>query len=152
MKRILTIIVTLVCVFAAYSQNTVYIWKDNTLSVQAADSITIDRSHGGYVDLGLSVLWSIGDQGSYLWSDAHRLVYPNSDGIHFPRIREFEELERLCSWSSDGLTLTGLNGNSIKYSMVDQYWTASQSYWYNRSNHVVKDYWKVYAKVKTVMR
>ena len=150
MKRILTIIVTLVCVFAAYSQNTVYIWKDNTLSVQAADSITIDRDHGSYVDLGLSVLWSIGDQGSYLYHDAQRVVFPNSDGIRFPRTHEFEELERLCSWSSDGLI--GLYGNSIKYSRLDRYWTNLTSYWYNGSSHVVMDLWKGYAKVKPVMR
>ncbi len=90
MKRILTLIVTLVCVFAAYSQNTVYIWKDNTLSVQAADSLTIDRSTSELVDLGLSVLWwDNWLRGRYSYFDASRLLDYH---YRFPTKMEFREL------------------------------------------------------------
>lgn len=114
MKRMLTIIVTLVCVFAAYSQNTVYIWKDNTLSVQAADSIAFYADN--VVDLGLSVCWE---------SDDFYLNYLSGwmssvpDG-RLPTDKEFKELFSRCSKElidipgyNDRIKFIGPNGNII---------------------------------------
>ncbi len=121
MKRILTLIVTLVCVFAAYSQNTVYIWKGNTLSVQAADSLTIDRSHGDYVDLGLSVLWAKYDIEKWKYSNGNCLL-SRSDlydirekGYVLPTPENFDELYRQCAnlIGTDSFTIVGKNGNAI---------------------------------------
>lgn len=97
MKRILTLIVTLVCVFSAYSQNTVYIWKDNTLSVQAADSIAFYADN--VVDLGLSVCWESDDaRNGYNidWDEADAIASVSEGRL--PTKKEFEELFSRCSW------------------------------------------------------
>ncbi len=116
MKRILTLIVTLVCVFAAYSQNTVYVWKGNTLSVQAADSLTIDRSTVGFVDLGLSVMWCEKNmRGRYSYFDASRNV---DYGYRLPTKMEFYELFSRCTVTMyapntySSLTLIGPSGKT----------------------------------------
>lgn len=137
MKRILTIIVTLVCVFAAYSQNTVYIWKDNTLSVQAADSIAFYADN--VVDLGLSVCWE---------SDDFYLNYLSGwmssvpDG-RLPTDKEFKELFSRCSkelidkpgYNNDRIKFIGPNGNIIylNASHGDIYGYSYFRYWTNIS-------------------
>lgn len=118
MKRILTLIVTLVCVFAAYSQNTVYIWRDKTLSVQAADSLTIDRSTGKLVDLGLSVLWAKSDASSSRcnFSDAKTAAENQGSGYRLPTEVEVSELVKQCIrvvQPDNRFKLIGPNGNSI---------------------------------------
>ncbi|CDE57668.1 putative uncharacterized protein [Prevotella sp. CAG:873] len=135
MKRILTIIVTLVCVFAAYSQNTVYIWKDNTLSVQAADSIAFYADN--VVDLGLSVCWE---------SDDFYLNYLSGwmssvpDG-RLPTDKEFKEFFSRCSkelidkpgYNNDRIKFIGPNGNIIylNASHGDIYGYSYFRYWTN---------------------
>ncbi len=134
MKRILTIIVTLVCVFAAYSQNTVYIWKDNTLSVQAADSIAFYADN--VVDLGLSVCWE---------SDDFYLNYLSGwmssvpDG-RLPTDKEFKELFSRCSKElidipgyAHRIKFIGPNGNIIylNASHRDMYGYSYFRYWTN---------------------
>ena len=135
MKRILTIIVTLVCVFAAYSQNTVYIWKDNTLSLQAADSIAFYADN--VVDLGLSVCWE---------SDDFYLNYLSGwmssvpDG-RLPTDKEFKELFSRCSkelidkpgYNNDRIKFIGPNGNIIylNASHGDIYGYSYFRYWTN---------------------
>ncbi|GEM_PF-1891809 len=117
MKRIPTLIVTLVCVFAAYSQNTVYIWKGNTLSVQAADSLTIDRSTSNLVDLGLSVMWARADASSGCkYSDANTAVMKQSSHYRLPTYEEYRELAKQCTITiqpDNGLNFIAPNGNSI---------------------------------------
>lgn len=137
MKRILTLIVTLVCVFAAYSQNTVYIWKDNTLSVQAADSIAFYADN--VVDLGLSVCWESDDAYS-----GYNISWDNADASasysegRLPTKEEFEELFSRCSWEridkvgpNDLIKFIGPNGN-IMYLNQTHYNSSYPSYSYFR--------------------
>lgn len=132
MKRILTIIVTLVCVFAAYSQNTVYIWKGNILSVQAADSLTIDRSTDNFVDLGLSVMWAKSDASSdceYSYAETAVKKY----GGRLPTVVEYGELARRCiitNQTYNRLTFISPNGNSISLKCTSSDHTDGESYRY----------------------
>lgn len=160
MKRILTLIVTLVCVFAAYSQNTVYIWKGNTLSVQAADSIAFCADN--VVDLGLSVFWESDDAcygNNINWDDA--VEEASDSGGRLPTEKEFEELFSRCSWdiSKDkshgwynrSIEFIGPNGNKICLYLSDydyRYWVGDNStyyyiyyrYWTNRSYYLSAGY------------
>lgn len=134
MKRILTLVVTLVCVFFAYSQNTVYIWKDNTLSVQAADRITIDRSFGSWVDMGLSVMWAKSDATykAISWSFAYKDYGTLSDGSRLPKLKDFRELQNRCTYRNDDgcIYYTGIYGNTIVFRSGAYYWTDSPCvYW-----------------------
>lgn len=142
MKRIPTLIVTLVCVFAAYSQNTVYIWKDNTLSVQAADSITVDRSFGNWVDLGLSVFWNK-QRATYKgisWNFADKEYGSLSDGSRLPTMMEFRELEKRCTyrWDNDYGYYTGITGNTIVLQSSLYYWIDA-SYYYWKDGYFYRD-------------
>lgn len=160
MKRILTLIVTLVCVFSAYSQNTVYIWKDNTLSVQAADSIAFCED--GYVDLGLSVIWKncagteLGGHGVgiYEWSD-DMAGYIKGETGRMPSVAECKELYDRCThreYTSTGkygnhrkyIEFTGPNGNRIyligfieHYYMEGGSWNYIYRYWTREKNRYV---------------
>ena len=141
MKRILTLIVTLVCVFAAYSQNSIYIWKDNTLSVQAADSLTIDRSAYGFVDLGLSVMWAKSDA-SYGCEYSYAETAVNKYGGRLPTKEEYYELAKRCRINNTAgrgyLTFIGSNGNSISLRNTGIGGTANRfhdyEYWIPMSN------------------
>ena len=155
MKRILTLIVTLVCIFAAYSQNTVYIWTDNTLSVQAADSITIDRSFGNWIDLGLSVLWNKQNEtlNGFSWLNADKKYGSLSDGSRLPKITEFRELINRCTYRYDNNGYgyyTGIYGNTIVFASGDYYWTAS-SYVYWSGGSVFQRNQGAYARVRLVL-
>lgn len=155
MKRILTLIVTLVCVFAAYSQNTVYIWKDNTLSVQAADSITIDRSFGNWIDMGLGVFWKKQIETTYKaiqWREADKMYGSLSDGSRLPTISDFRELLH-CSThrSGDGVIyLTGITGNTIAF-RTGYYWTDSPYVYYSTYNNLFLEDTSAYAHVLLVL-
>lgn len=135
MKQILTIIVTLVCVFAAYSQNTVYIWKGNILSVQAADSLTIDMSTDNLVDLGLSVMWAKSDASSgCAYSDAYSAVRRQNTTYRLPTAVEYGELARRCIITNrtyNWLTFISPNGNSISLRCTSSDHTYGESYWYH---------------------
>lgn len=117
MKRILTLIVTLVCVLAAYSQNTVYIWKGNTLSVQAADSLTIDRSTDDLVDMGLSVMWARSEASSgCAYSYAKTAVKNQSSWYRLPTKEDAKELVSQCKiviQPNRYVKFIATNGNSI---------------------------------------
>ena len=117
MKRILTLIVTLVCVLAAYSQNTVYIWKGNTLSLQAADSLTIDRSTDDLVDMGLSVMWAKSEASSgCAYSYANTAVKNQSSRYRLPTKEDAKELVSQCKiviQPNRYVKFIATNGNSI---------------------------------------
>ncbi len=116
MKRLLTLIAMLACICAAYSQNTVYIWKGNTLSVQAADSLTIDRSTNGLVDLGLSVMWAESNVGGLrTYDEAKKAVANLGYGYRLPTQEEWYEIYLRCTLfvQNGKLKVIGPNGNSI---------------------------------------